>query len=140
MVVESNELEVIRVSSPCRVSWKGMTGDDQVRFCEQCKLNVYNLSAMTRAAATDLVKEREGRTCVRFYRRRDGRVVTRECAQSKHGFFRKVAAGIAATFSFLTLSGCALHQGACQPVRDEQSSTDVRGDDAAGNDGSQVAD
>ena len=134
MVVESNELEVIRVSSPCRVSWKGMTGDDQVRFCEQCKLNVYNLSAMTRAAATDLVKEREGRVCVRFYRRRDGTVVTRECELSKQGFLGKVATAIAVTFSFLTLNGCQTLQGSICIDRDGQSSTNVGVDDAVGND------
>jgi hypothetical protein len=56
-----------------------MRGDDQVRFCKHCSLNVYNLSAMTRDAAERLVAEREGRLCIRMYRRLDGTVVTADC-------------------------------------------------------------
>jgi hypothetical protein len=56
-----------------------MQGDDKVRFCDQCRLNVYNLSAMSRRQAQDLVRQREGRLCVRFYQRADGTVLTQDC-------------------------------------------------------------
>lgn len=69
-------LDVIDIRTPCTTSWDAMRGDDRVRFCDQCRLNVYDLSAMTREAATKLVQEREGRLCVRFYRRTDGTVLT----------------------------------------------------------------
>jgi hypothetical protein len=69
-------LDVIDIQTPCTASWDAMRGDDRVRFCDQCRLNVYDLSAMTREAATKLVSEREGRLCVRFFRRADGTVLT----------------------------------------------------------------
>lgn len=56
-----------------------MIGDDRVRHCSQCNLNVYNLSAMSGREAEELVSKREGRMCVRFYRRKDGTVLTRNC-------------------------------------------------------------
>jgi hypothetical protein len=56
-----------------------MHGDDRVRFCGDCKLNVYNLSWMTRLEATELIEQNEGRHCVRFFRRKDGTFVTRDC-------------------------------------------------------------
>lgn len=56
-----------------------MSGDDRVRFFGDCRLNVYNLSGMTRREATDLIQLQEGRLCVRFYRRKDGTLVTRDC-------------------------------------------------------------
>lgn len=56
-----------------------MKGDDRARFCDRCALTVYNLSGMTRDEATALVSQRGGRTCVRFYRRGDGTVLTRDC-------------------------------------------------------------
>ena len=56
-----------------------MRGDDRVRFCGQCKLHVYNLSEMPEAEAQQLVREREGRMCVRLFRRQDGTVLTRDC-------------------------------------------------------------
>jgi hypothetical protein len=72
-------LDVIQVASPCTVAWDAMQGDDRVRFCSQCQLNVYNLSAMSRVEAESLVNAREGRTCVRFVRRADGTVLTQDC-------------------------------------------------------------
>jgi len=65
-------LENVRVASPCQTSWEKMQGDDRVRHCQECKLNVYNLSEMTRKDAERLIAKSEGRLCVRFYRRADG--------------------------------------------------------------------
>ena len=79
MTRQAVSLEVIDIANPCPADWDQMRGDDQVRFCKHCSLNVYNLSAMTREAAQQLVAEREGRLCVRFYRRLDGTVVTQDC-------------------------------------------------------------
>ena len=89
----------LRVASPCTVSWDGMTGDDQMRFCQECRLNVYNLSAMTEEEARALVKKSEGRLCVRFFQRPDGTVLTRDCPLGLQALRRKlafVAAGFAA--------------------------------------------
>jgi hypothetical protein len=56
-----------------------MYGDDRKRFCADCKLNVYNLSGMSRDEAEALILKAEGRLCVRFYKRRDGSVITQDC-------------------------------------------------------------
>jgi hypothetical protein len=72
-------LDNVRVASPCKASWDDMTGDAQVRFCGQCAKNVYNLSAMTREEGERLLLEKEGKVCVRFYRRVDGTVMTADC-------------------------------------------------------------
>lgn len=42
-------LRDIRIASPCSADWDRMCGDDRVRFCPECQLNVYNFSAMTPA-------------------------------------------------------------------------------------------
>lgn len=72
-------LSQLKIASPCTASWDEMQGDERVRFCQHCRLNVYNLSAMSRREAEALVKEKEGRLCVRFYKRRDGTVLTDNC-------------------------------------------------------------
>ena len=74
-------LERIGIGSPCGADWRAMAGDAQVRRCGQCELDVYDLSAMTREEAQALVRERTGRVCVRFHRRDDGTVLTRDCPQ-----------------------------------------------------------
>ena len=72
-------LNNIRIASPCSADWNEMYGDNRKRFCGDCKLNVYNLSGMTRDAAETLVMNAEGRLCVRFYKRADGSVITQDC-------------------------------------------------------------
>ena len=62
----------IRIATPCHARWDQMEGDARARFCGQCRKHVYNLSAMTTTAAAELVREKEGKLCVRFYQRADG--------------------------------------------------------------------
>ena len=89
-------LDQIAVAAPCHVNWSEMTGDDRARFCSHCQLHVYDLSAMSRDEATAFVREREGRTCVRFFRRQDGTLLTRDCPVGvravRQRFVRAVAA------------------------------------------------
>src|SRR4051794_19572764 len=72
-------LNVIRIVNPCPADWNAMQGDARVRFCDECKLHVYNLSELTREEADRLVAKHEGRLCVRFYQRADGTVITSDC-------------------------------------------------------------
>src|SRR5262245_1451782 len=90
-------LDDVRIASPCTASWDAMTGSETVRFCDQCRLSVYNLSAMTAAEAAALVERTEGRMCARLYRRADGTVITRDCPVGLRAAMRRAgrAAGAA---------------------------------------------
>lgn len=59
-------LDKIEVKTPCSQGWEEMIGTDKVRFCEHCNLSVNNLSAMTRKEALRIVRESDGRICVRY--------------------------------------------------------------------------
>jgi hypothetical protein len=72
-------LDLIRIASPCPAKWEEMTGDERQRHCSLCNLNVYNLSELSREEAEAFLAEREGRVCVRLYRRQDGTVITHDC-------------------------------------------------------------
>lgn len=97
----------IEVSAPCPASWDKMSGDDRVRFCQDCKLNVYNLSDMSASEAEELILQKEGRLCVRFFQRQDGTVLTDNCPvglRRIRNFGRKVTALIALSMSWLITS------------------------------------
>jgi hypothetical protein len=79
MSKNNSPLDDIRIASPCSADWDEMYGDDRKRFCGDCKLNVYNLSGMTKAEAENLLVSSEGRLCVRLYRRADGSIITKDC-------------------------------------------------------------
>jgi hypothetical protein len=86
-----NPLNHVRVAAPCPVDWDQMIGDERVRFCGQCSLNVYNLSSMTQSDAESLIARNEGRLCVRFYRRSDGSIITKDCPVGLRAIRRRVS-------------------------------------------------
>jgi uncharacterized membrane protein len=85
-------LSKIRIASPCPADWNKMVGDERVRHCAECNLNVYNLSAMTERQVQTLIAESSGqRLCTRFYRRADGTVLTQDCPWSFRAMKRKAS-------------------------------------------------
>lgn len=69
----------LKIASPCSADWNAMAGDERKRHCGECKLNVYNLSGMTKYDAENLLRLSEGRLCVRYFQRPDGTVLTQDC-------------------------------------------------------------
>lgn len=97
----SDPLSYVKIAAPCSADWDQMIGTEQVRFCGQCKLNVYNLSGMTKNEAEALVVRTEGRLCVRFYRRADGTILTNNCPVGLRAIKRRMSRLIRATASTL---------------------------------------
>src|SRR5262249_40025526 len=94
----------LRVASPCNAEWSAMQGDDRVRFCGQCEKNVYNISALTHAEAEELIREKEGKLCVRFYQRVDGTVLTGDCPWGRRRRRRRHVVMIAGTAAGLLIT------------------------------------
>ena len=87
----------LRVAAPCTADWNAMTGDARVRACAQCNKHVYNLSEMTRDEAEALILAKEGRLCVRYYKRLDGTILLKDCTVGvKQRRRRRIVAGAAA--------------------------------------------
>ena len=59
-------IDSIEVKNACSENWNAMRGSDTVRFCGHCDLNVNNISALTRKQAMKLVRQSDGRICVRY--------------------------------------------------------------------------
>ena len=87
----SSPLNNVRVAAPCSADWDLMIGNELSRFCGHCNLNVYNLSGMTRSEAEHLIANNEGRLCVRFYRRADGSILTKNCPVGLREIQRRVS-------------------------------------------------
>lgn len=72
-------VQTVKIASPCSAEWKDMQGDDRVRHCTKCDKDVYDLSALSREEADLLLAAREGKACLRLFRRDDGTVLTQDC-------------------------------------------------------------
>jgi hypothetical protein len=108
----------VRVATPCQASWEGMAGNERVRHCTLCALNVYNFAEMTRAEIRALLVRAEGRVCARLYRRADGTLLTRDCPSGlralRQRMSRLATAVIAALF---TVSAFASGDKSCEKPR-----------------------
>ena len=109
----NSPLNNVRVAAPCSADWDAMIGNDQARFCGQCNLNVYNLSGMTRSQAESFVTSGEGRVCLRFYRRKDGSILTDNCPVGLRALRRRASyvykAIASAVLTFFT--GLGVYEG-----------------------------
>jgi len=132
-------LEQIQIRKPCPVSWDQMAGDEKVRFCVHCKMNVFDLSAMDRDEAERFINQRAGgaagsdrsdgsdgsgaageagaRTCVRMYRRMDGMVVTADCEVVRLRLARRVYTKVAAGIALLFAMGAGALWGGTAAIR-----------------------
>ena len=105
------DLDSVGIATSCPASWEDMKGDARVRFCGSCMLHVYNLSEMRRQEAEALVREKEGRLCVRFYRRPDGTLLTKDCGLIVRARRRAAwawGAGVAALLALTAWAGSLL--------------------------------
>jgi hypothetical protein len=89
-MLTNDPLDSIKVAAPCTADWEQMKGSDEERFCGQCHLHVYNISSMTRAEALRIIQNREDRLCIKFYRRRDGTIMTSNCPKGLRAVKRRI--------------------------------------------------
>lgn len=92
----------LQVETPCHMAWKELSGESDRRWCNECSLHVVDGSAMTKAAAEQLVTESEDRVCMRLAQDSDGNVVHAEEAPPMG---RALRIGLAAAAGVLSACG-----------------------------------
>jgi hypothetical protein len=111
-------LNNVTIPTPCSADWNSMIGNDQVRFCEHCNLDVHNLSLMTRNQAQRLVARANGRLCVRYHHDPAGRPLTLPVGQKLqrqklHRIARRVSQVAAGAFTAtLSITSAVAQQSA----------------------------
>jgi len=103
-----------------------MTGDDRARFCGECQRHVYNLSDLSRIEAENLIQQTEDQVCARYYRRRDGTILTNNCPVGLRAVRRRLrfvtsvaVAGIGLCIGgVLTVLGSSRHDEKGRRLRD----------------------
>jgi hypothetical protein len=128
-------LDNIRVATPCPKQWVDMAGDERVRHCGDCQKNVYNLSDMTREEAETLIIAKEGKLCVRYFQRKDGTILMKDCSVGLAKKRRRtlVAAGAAAILAAggaglaLKLTGSIGVDGEHEEIMGDMPARDIAG-------------
>lgn len=126
------DLQKLQVASPCYERWDRMKGDDRVRHCASCKLNVYNIKELTAAEVEQLVMRTQGQLCVRLYKRWDGTVLTRDCPVGLQRVRMRVASAMATAAAFVAvllfplLVKLGAHEAPTEPLTFEQRLNELR--------------
>ncbi|HEX8251360.1 MAG TPA: ankyrin repeat domain-containing protein [Pyrinomonadaceae bacterium] len=102
-------LDSIRVASECSEDWEEMSGNETVRFCRHCAFEVNNLSALKRKQALRLVRESEGRICVRYVKHPETNAPV--FAEKLYQITRRAGIAAGVLGASLTLSTLAYAQG-----------------------------
>jgi hypothetical protein len=130
MAQYTDPLAHVRIAAPCRADWERMRGNERVRFCGECSMNVYNLSNMSKQDAEALITSAEGRLCVRYYHRSDGTILTGNCPVGLQTLKRRVSgisrAVVSSVLSFF--AGMAVLAG-LQEAQNSLSATTEAGAD-----------
>jgi hypothetical protein len=74
---EDSILDRICIAMPCSVDWNDMKGDNKVRLCGGCNKDVYNLSALSKKEAEEVLS-RPTLPCIQIARTKDGAIVTED--------------------------------------------------------------
>lgn len=132
MKQQNFDINKMRVASPCSVGWETMTGDERVRRCDSCELNIYNIAEMTKPEIVNLVKNHEGRLCIRLYKRADGTVLTKDCPVGFRAYQKRVArfagAALATILGLFSVSfgqdNKSVNDGKTQTVKNEKENSE----------------
>lgn len=85
------DINSIRIAKPCSVPWESTTGDERIRRCGECKMNIYNTAAMNADEVRKLVENPKERLCLRLYRRADGTLMTADCPRGIRALRKRAA-------------------------------------------------
>jgi hypothetical protein len=99
MTTQNFDVNKLRVAKPCHVGWENMSGNEKVRFCNACELNVYNITEMTSVEINSLIQRSGGKLCGRFYKRADGTILTKDCPVGFRKYQKRVARFAGATLA-----------------------------------------
>lgn len=93
-------------ASPCSARWESMEGTERVRYCKQCRLQIYDFTGMELPEAQELVFRREAKKDAVLYKRADGKFLTSDCpvaAQRKMTILVATAVGVVLVVAVLAL-------------------------------------
>lgn len=72
-------LDHCAVAAPCSGACATSDGNPRVSLCQRCGLFLYDVENLSPGAAHTLTVRTEGQTSGRLFKRRDGKVMTRNC-------------------------------------------------------------
>lgn len=112
--MKRKKIDAVRIGAPCAKKWENMRGGVEIRFCDSCEKNVYNLSELSASTAARLLAEEKFDICVRYVRDAPAKSeapLPKSTPIVRRGTF---AASVLA-FSLALAVGAAAQEDVCRP-------------------------
>jgi hypothetical protein len=123
MLIAQTILNGLQIAAPCSADWASMEGDGRCRTCALCDKQVYDISTLGADEALALIREKEGRLCLRLWRRADGTVLTADCPVGRRARARRRLWAPVGAASLLAMA--ALNQACARPKVEPQPVTEA---------------
>jgi hypothetical protein len=94
-----------RPATPCASQWDSMTGSGRIKFCQQCKLQVYDFATTEMPEAKEMIFKQEGKENFLLFKRKDSKFLTSDCPV---GVKRKQTMLVLYAVGFMLVIGCAI--------------------------------
>jgi hypothetical protein len=96
-------IENYKKASACSTQWDDMTGTDEFRLCQKCKLYVYDFKDMNYEEACLSVFKREAKSEVQLWKRSDSKFLTVDCPEGVKQKRTKVLMWAGSVLAFIVI-------------------------------------
>ena len=105
-------LENFEVPQPCSMNWDEMTGNEEIRHCDRCQHQIYNLSEMPKRRALKVLNQPNEKVCVTYLQDEQNQVITQNYfGIFKRNFVKFVSAVLAIIFSLTSIQAMQTKNG-----------------------------
>lgn len=105
-------LENFEVPQPCSMNWDEMPGNEEIRHCDKCQHQIYNLSEMPKRRALKVLNQPNETVCVTYLQDEHNQVITQTYfGIFKRNFVKFASAILAITFSLTSIQAMQTKYG-----------------------------
>lgn len=105
-------LENFEVPKPCSMNWDEMKGNEEIRHCDNCQHQIYNLSEMPKRRALKVLNQPNEKVCVSYLQDENNQVITQTYfGVFKRNFVKVFSAILAIIFSLTSIQAMQTKNG-----------------------------
>lgn len=105
-------LDNFEVENPCSMNWDEMNGSEEIRHCDKCQHQIYNLSEMPKRRALKVLNQPNERVCVIYSEDENNQVITQTyLGIFKRNFIKVLSAILAIIFSLTSIQALQTKNG-----------------------------
>lgn len=105
-------LNNFEVPKPCSMNWDEMNGSEEIRHCDRCQHQIYNLSEMPKRRALKVLNQTNEKVCITYLQDENNKVITQTYfGIFKRNFVKVFSVILAVIFSLTSIQAMQIKNG-----------------------------